>query len=43
MMETMAHRFGFWRSQQHRLAHELHDQARMITVPPMAPGSQVIM
>jgi hypothetical protein len=43
MMETMAHRFGFWRSQQHRLAHELHDQARMIAVPPAATGSPLIM
>jgi hypothetical protein len=34
MMETMAARFDFWRRQQHRLAHELRDQPRLI---PRAP------
>ena len=37
MMQTMAHRFDFWRSQQHRLAHELHDLARLIAPPPAPP------
>ena len=43
MMETMARRFGFWRSSQHRLAHELHDLARLITPPPIVPESKLIM
>jgi hypothetical protein len=42
MMQTMARRFGFWRSQQYRLAHELHDLARLIgpprTDPPAGPA-----
>ena len=42
MMQTMARRFGFWRSQQHRLAHELHDLARLIS-PPRDPPPTLVM
>jgi hypothetical protein len=36
MMLAMARHFDFWRRQQHRLAHELRDQPRLIISRPPA-------
>jgi hypothetical protein len=38
MMHTMARRFGFWRHQQHRLAHELRDAPSLLPWRPVGFG-----